>query len=74
MFGITVDEPVFFYGDNQSILVNALSPESTIKKKSQSMAFHFICKVYATDEWRTTYIHTPLNVSDLMSKLISGEK
>ena len=58
MFGIPVDEPVFIYGDNQSVPVNALAMESTIKKKSQSIAFHFICEGCATDEWRITYIHT----------------
>ena len=35
MFGIPVDEPVFIYGDNQSVLVNASAPESTLKKTSK---------------------------------------
>ena len=26
MFGIPVDEPVFIYGDNRSVLVNASAP------------------------------------------------
>ena len=58
MFGIPIDEPVFIYGDNQSVLVNALAPESTLKKKIQSIAFHFIREGCATNEWCTTYIHT----------------
>ena len=72
MFGIPVDEPVFIYGDNKSVLFNASAPEFTLKKKSQSIDFHFIRKGCATDEWRTTYIHTSLNVSDLMTKPLSG--
>ena len=55
MFGIPVDEPVFIYGDNQSVPVNSSVPESTLKRKSQSIDFHFIGKGCATDEWRTTY-------------------
>ena len=74
MFGIPVDEPVFIYGDNQSVLVNASAPEFTLKKKSQSIYFHFIREGCATDEWRTTYIHTSLNVSDLMTKQLLREK
>ena len=50
MFGNPVDEPVFIYGDNQSVLVNASSLESTLKKISQIIAFHFIRVVGATDE------------------------
>ena len=74
MFGIPVDEPAYVYGDNQSVLVNSSAPESTLKKKSQSIAFHFVREGCAADEWRTTYIHTSLNVSDLMTKPLSGEK
>ena len=74
MFGIPVDEPAFIYGDNQSVLINASSPESTLKKKSQSVAYHFVREGCASDEWRKAYIHTLLNVSDLMTKALSGEK
>ena len=74
MFSIPVDESAFIYGDNQSVLVNASAPESTLKKKSQSVAFYFVCEGSAADEWRTTYIHTSLNVSDLMINPLSGEK
>ena len=40
--GIPVDGPVFIYGDNQSVLANTTRPESTIKKKSQSITYHFL--------------------------------
>ena len=74
MFRFPVDEPVFIYVDNQSVLVNASAPEYTLKKKSQSIDFHFICEGCATDEWRTTYIHTSLNISDLITKALSQER
>ena len=74
MFGIPVDEPAFIYGDNQSVLINVSAPESTLKKKSHSVAYHFVREGCAADEWRTTYIHTSLNFSDLITKPLSGEK
>jgi hypothetical protein len=74
MFGIPVDEPAFVYGDNQSVLVNSSMPASTLKKKSQSIAFHFVREGCAADEWRTTYVNTSLNVADLMTKPLAGEK
>ena len=45
----------------------------TLKKKAQSIAFHFIREGCAADEWRTTYINTSENISDLMTKPLSGE-
>ena len=41
MFGIPVEEPSYIYGDNQSVLAVSTRPESTLKKKAQSIAFHF---------------------------------
>ena len=75
MMGVPVDEPAFVYGDNQSVLANTTMPESTLKKKAQSVAYHFVREGCARDEWRTAYINTHDNVADLMTKpLPSGEK
>jgi hypothetical protein len=42
MMGVTVDEPAFVYGDNQSVLANTANPSSTLKKKSNAIAYHFV--------------------------------
>ena len=73
--GIPVEGPVFIYGDNQSVLANTTIPESQLKKKSQSIAYHFIREGAARDEWRTAYVNTHDNESDLFTKLLpSGPK
>ena len=74
MFGIPVEEPSYMYSDNHSVLAGSTRPESTQKKKAQRIAFHFIREGCAADEWRTTYINTSENISDLMTKPLSGEK
>ena len=74
MFGIPVDEPAFFHGENQLVLSNTILPQSTLKKESQSIAYHFVREGCAADEWRTEYINTALNVADLRTKPLSGEK
>ena len=75
MFGIQCKEPTFMYGDNQSVLANTTAPDSTLKKKSNSIAYHFVREGCARDEWRTTYVNTSDNPADLMTKpLPSGEK
>ena len=68
-------ECAYIYGDNKSVLVNSGTPHSQLKKKSNSVAFHHVREGSALDEWRTTYINTHENVSDLMTKnLPSGAK
>ncbi len=68
MMGITVDEPAFVFGDNQSVLANTTDPSSTLKKKSNAIPYHFVREGCARDEWRTTYINTNDNVADLLTK------
>ena len=50
MFGIPVEEPAYMYSDNQSVLAVSTRPESTLKKKAQRIAFHFIREGCAADE------------------------
>jgi hypothetical protein len=75
MMGIPCEGPAYIYGDNQSVLANTTIPDSTLKKKSQSIAYHFVREGSARDEWRTTYVSTHENEADLLTKqLPSGEK
>ena len=74
MFGIPFEEPYYMYSENQSVLEGSTIPESTLKKKAQSIAFHFIREGCEADECRTTYISKLENISDLIKKQTSGEK
>jgi hypothetical protein len=75
MMGIPVEGPCYIKGDNQSVLANTTEPGSILKKKSQSIAYHFVREGVARDEWRTRYVNTHSNESDLLTKLLpSGEK
>ena len=73
--GIPVEDPTFIFGDNQSVLANTTIPESMLKKKTQSIAYHFVQEGCARDKWRTAYISTHDNVADMLTKpVLSGEK
>jgi hypothetical protein len=75
MLGIPCDGPVYIQGDNQSVLYNTTIPDSTLKKKSQSIAYHYMREGSARDEWRTSYISTHDNEADLLTKTLpAGEK
>ena len=51
MMGILCEDPTLIYGDNQSVLSNTTIPDSTLKKKSLSIASHFVREGAAQDEW-----------------------
>jgi hypothetical protein len=70
MMGIPVTGPCYICGDSQSVLANMTEPGSTLKKKSQSIAYHFVHEGVANDEWRTSYVNTHENEADLLTKLL----
>ena len=75
MMGISCDLPAYVLGDNKSVLVNSSIPTSVLKKKSCSIAYHFVREETSMDEWMVGYVSTNDNVADLLSKPIpSGEK
>ena len=51
MMGISCDNLTFIYRDNQSVLANTTVPDLTLKKKLQSIAYHFVQEGAAWDEW-----------------------
>ena len=42
--------PTYIHGDNQSVLVNSTIPTFVLKKKSSSIAYHFVREGVAADE------------------------
>ncbi len=72
MMGIPCDFPTFIFGDNKSVLINSSKPFSMLKKKSCSIAYHYVREGVAKDEWRVAYINTHDNLADLLTKPIPG--
>ena len=62
------------YIRNQSVLANTTALGSSLMKKSNAIAYHFVREGCARDEWRTTYINTDENVADLLTKPLAGPK
>jgi hypothetical protein len=75
MMGIPIDGPTYTYGDNMSVLHNTQKPESTLKKKSNSIAYHLVREAVAMGEMLTGYVNTDDNVADLLTKALPrGER
>ena len=62
------------YGDKKSVLYKTTLPESTSKKKSNSIDYHAVIEGVATGEWLTGYEPTDTNVSDLLTNPVPGRR
>jgi len=49
MMGVPLEGYAFVFVDNQSVLANMSRPESTLKKKSNSVAYNYCRSVAAAD-------------------------
>ena len=72
MMGIPFSDPCFVYGDNKLVLYNTTLPESTLKKKCNSVAYHAVREGVSTGEWLTGYEPTDTNVSELLTNPVPG--
>ena len=75
MTGVRINSMALVYSDNQSVLANTTGTDLALKQKSNSIALNSVQEEKVRDEWRTTYIESDENTSDLLAKCIpSGEK
>jgi len=60
--------------DNMSVGHNTSVPESQLKKKSNSIAYHYVRERCAADIARISYISSEENLADLLTKTQTGPK
>ncbi len=74
MMGIPLSGPTYVYGDNKSQVTNSSRPESTLKKKCNSICYHAIHQSVAMGETLLMHIWTGENLADFLTKTTSGTK
>ncbi len=74
MMGIPLTGPSFIYGDNKSHITNLTKPESTLKKKCNSICYHAVQESVAMGESLITHTSTHDNLSEIMTKVTHGAK
>ena len=74
MMGVEVFGPTYIYGDNMSVVHNTSKPESMLKKKSNSICYHFVREAVAMRECLVSHIPTAKNVADLLTKVLFGRR
>ncbi len=72
--GIPFTGPSFIYADNKLQLTNSTIPESTVKKKCNSICYHAVQESVAMGESLITHIDSGDNLSDLMIKVACNGK
>ena len=70
MMGVPIDGLAFVYGDNMSVIHNTQRPESTLKKKSNSVCYHACRESIAMGEMLTGHVRSKNNCADIGTKLI----
>ena len=70
--GVPIDGPAYLYGDNMSVIYDISRPDSTLKKKANSVCYHSIRESAAMVEIMTTHIPALDNTEDLCTKVIPG--
>jgi hypothetical protein len=70
MLGIPIEGPSNVYCDNEAVTKNTSIPESTLKKKYNSIAYHRAREAVAAGTIRVTKKDGKTNLADVLTKLL----
>ena len=70
--GVPILGPLLIYGDNMSVIHNSQRPESTLKKKSNSICYHAIRGSVTMKESLTGNLLSVDNPEDICTKVVPG--
>ena len=68
MFGIPIEGPTNVFCDNEAVFKNMTVPESTLKKKHNSICYHRCREAVAARVMRVVKVGTLTNLADLFTK------
>ena len=72
MFGVPLDGPANCRLDNEAMVTNSTVPESTLKKKCHSIAYHYNREAVACRQSRLAWEPTASNLADMLTKFQGG--
>ena len=68
MFGVPIEGPVHIYCDNESVVNNSSKVESTLDKKHNSLAYHYVRNAVAALVVTVAWINRNDNLADAFTK------
>jgi hypothetical protein len=69
MMGVPLEDPAMIKGDNMSVIKNSSIPESVLKKKSNSIAYHYVRERVAMGIIDVSHEPTKTNLADVLTKI-----
>ena len=72
IFGAPIEEATNIYCDNEAVYKNCSVPESTLRKKHHSIAYHRNREAVASGTCRIAKEDSKKNLSDLFTKILSS--
>ena len=72
MMGIPFEGATKVFCDNGAVVTNTTAPESTLKKKHTSIAYHRSCEAQAWDSVSVAKESGGTNFADMLPKLLKG--
>ena len=70
MMGVPLDGPANVMADNMSVVKNTSIPESSVlKKKSSSIAYHYVRERAAAGSILVRHERTDSNIADILTKI-----
>ena len=70
MLGIPIDGPARLLCDNEAVVINGSFPESVLKKKHCSIAYHIVRETIAAGIMHLYWEGSKTNIADLFTKLL----
>jgi hypothetical protein len=74
MFGIPIDSSTIVFFDNEAVVQNVIRPESTLKKKHVSIAYHRCREAQAAGYIKIGFIKGMENLADMLTKVLPGPR
>ena len=74
MFGVPIDGAVNTYCDNEAVYQNTVIPESTLKKKHHSIAYHRCREAVTAKTIRVAKQRTEKNLADVFTKVMKSTR
>jgi hypothetical protein len=74
MMGIPIHGPTSVFCDNESVVKNSTTPESTLKKRHNAIAYHRSREAQAAGIIRVTWESGETQIGDLLTKLMPGPR
>ena len=74
IMGVPISVPSYIYGENMLVIHHVQLPESTFKKKINSIFYHTVRECVSVGESLTRHFGTNENCADLSTKVLYGGK